>query len=340
MDLPLRISSDGSRQVMAGVPLSQATQGSANSGQSIFREAWWLNAAAGDRWLTIEAESGSSQRAFLNVFRSHKFGLPALLMPPLTRTLGPVFEGMTGKPETIRRMRLNLIGEIIGKLPPHVIFNHALEPTDNDALAWRLHGFSVNVEYTFRLEDCSDLDRIFAGVRDTTRRVIRRAQDRLSIGTNRMSPAEFMDFYFKNLRLRKERANIERDVATRVLEAARAHDALAILCARDTDDEVVASICTVFDRHSMFYLMTTHNPSAKDNGAVAMLVWRAICRAAECGLAFDFDGFGDRGTAFFLSQFGGTLCHRLRVNRMPKLLQAIMHLGPRYTNQHWYDRTF
>lgn len=308
--------------------------------QPIFQEDWWLDAAAPGRWQRVVAESGSAARAHLKVYRTRKLGLPALLMPPLTRTLGPVFEQLSGKPETVRRMKVHLTGELIRQFPPHIIFNHVLEPWESDGFAWRLHGYAVNVEYTFRIEDCSDLDHIFAGVRDTTRRVIRRSEEKLTVDANGMTIPQFLQFYFANLKMRNERPHFGGEIATRVLIAAAAHDACTILCARLPNGEPVAGICIVFDRRNMYYLMTTHNPQSKETGAVALLVWKAICLAAEYDLAFDFDGFGDRGTAQFVSQFGGVLRQRLRVSRIPKLVQALAHLGPRFTNDAWFDRPF
>jgi hypothetical protein len=297
---------------------------------TIFHQRWWLDAAAGDRWLEVRTTLNSGQSASLKVFRTTKWGIPMLGMPPLSHTLGPEIHGLEGKPEAIRRMRLFLLDNVIRQLPRHFIFNQVLNAGDLDALAFRLNNFSVNVEYTYRIDDCSNAAQLLANMRDTVRRVIRRAEERLEIGKNNVTVSDFVAFYFQNLDRQDRPPNHSKEVYTRVLEAGLARGAVELFVARGPDKSPYASICTVFDDHTMYYLLTTQDRSLKDNGSVAVLIWNAIRSAGEKGLAFDFDGFGNRGAAVFLSQLGGTLCPRLRVSRMPKLLQGLMHLGPRF----------
>jgi hypothetical protein len=297
---------------------------------TIFHQPWWLEAAAGDRLVDVRSALDSGQWASIKVFRTTKWGVPMLDMPPLSHTLSPEVQGLEGKPETVRRMRLFLLDEAIRKLPPHYIFNLVLAAGETDALAFRLNDFAVNVEYTYRLEDCTDQRAILANMRDTTRRVIRRAEEQLTVGKNDVSIDEFISFYFNNLVRRVRSPNHSRSVYGRVLSAAFEHGAAETFTARGKDGRIRAAICAVFDRHTMYYLLTTQDRAIKDNGSVAVLIWSGMKSAGEKGLAFDFDGFGDRGAAQFLGQFGGTLVPRLRVNRMPKILQGLMHLGPRF----------
>ncbi|HXC56164.1 MAG TPA: GNAT family N-acetyltransferase [Rhizomicrobium sp.] len=297
---------------------------------TIFHQPWWLQAAAGDNWLDVRAELSSGQSACLSVFRTRKAGLPMLGMPPLTRTLGPHIAGLEGKSETVRRMKIYLLDQIIRQLPKHMIFNQVFEPWETDALAFRLNDFSVNVEYTFRIEDCSDLKRIWSEMRDTMRRAIRKAEERVVVESNRIDGAKFTEFYFSNLRNQGRSPNHTPELYRRILDAALGNESAEILTARAPDGTIWAGIFTIWDGRSMYYLLTSQNKSANDSGSVAMLIWQAIKNASARGLAFDFDGFGDRGTALFLSQFGGTLYPRMRVSRMPKPLQGLLHLGPRF----------
>jgi len=298
---------------------------------TIFHQRWWLDAAAGDCWLEVRTTLNSGQWASLKVFRTTKWGISMLGMPPLSHTLGPEVHGLEGKPEAVRRMRLFLLDSVIQQLPKHFIFNQVLNAGDMDALAFRLNNFSVNVEYTYRLEDCSNPAQLLANMRDTVRRVIRRAEQQLEIGKNDIPVSEFVAFYFQNLARQERFPNHSKEVYERVLAAGLAHGAVEFFIARGPDKRPRAGVCTVFDEHTMYYLLTTQDRSLKDNGSVAVLIWNAIRSAGEKGLAFDFDGFGNRGAAIFLSQFGGTLFPRLRISRMPKPLQGLMHLGPRFS---------
>jgi hypothetical protein len=310
---------------------SSISPGAGSGPRTIFHEHWWLDAAAGDRWHEVRVETGSGQIACLPVFRTTKRGLPMLGMPPLTHILGPQFEGIDGKPEAQRRMRLALTDQLIAKLPRHIIFNQTFHEVSDFGLAWRLNGYSTSLEYNFVLEDCSNLAAIKAGMRDTTRRVLRRAQEKLVVEMNSISPVEFVDFYFSNLAARGRPPNFARDIYLRVIETAIKHEAAQIISAKSPDGTLLASTFTIFDSRTTYYLLTTHRRVEQDNGSVALLIWNAIEQASKRGQAFDFDGFGDRGTAVFLNQFGGELRWVLRVTRMPKILQGILHLGARFS---------
>jgi hypothetical protein len=182
--------------------------------------------------------------------------------------------------------------------------------------------------YTFRYASGEDTQHIWSQMRDTMRRAIRRAEEKLSVQS--LDVSGFVDFYFRNLAQRGRRPQFTPAECRRVLLAAAANNAVEIHSAAGTDGQLWASVATVYDDHAMYYLLTTQSGAAKDGGSVALLIWRAIKSAVEKGLVFDFDGFGDSGSAVFLSQFGGTLCPRLRVSKMPKMLQSILHLGPRF----------
>jgi hypothetical protein len=298
---------------------------------TIFHEHWWLDAAARGHWHDVRVETGSGQVAYLPVFLTTKRGLSMLGMPPLTHMLGPQFEGIEGKPEAQRRMRLSLTDQLISKLPRHTIFNQTFHEVVDFGLPWRLNGYATNLEYNFVLEDCTDAAAIKAGMRDTTRRVLRRAQENLVVELNSLTGAEFVAFYFANLAARGRPPNFDREVYLRVIEAALKHESAQIISVKRPDGALLASTFTVFDRRTTYYLLTTQSRAEQDNGSVALLIWSAIEQAGKRGHAFDFDGFGDRGTAVFLNQFGGDLRWVLRVTQMPKILQGVLHLGARFS---------
>jgi hypothetical protein len=65
----------------------------------------------------------------------------------------------------------------------------------------------------------------------------------------------------------------------------------------------------------MYYLLSTRAADAGDNGSINLLIWNAILRAHSRGLVMDLDGVSTRGTARFLSGFGGRLEMRMIAQR-------------------------
>lgn len=55
--------------------------------------------------------------------------------------------------------------------------------------------------------------------------------------------------------------------------------------------------------------MSTRTESAHD-GAISLLLWRAVQDAAQKNLIFDFDGFNTRDSVAFFAGFGGRVSPR------------------------------
>ena len=87
-----------------------------------------------------------------------------------------------------------------------------------------------------------------------------------------------------------------------------------IKAAIDENDQINAIVFTVFDKKSMYLLLTATNPQVRHNGAVALLIWNAMVEAKKRNLQiFDFEGSSDAGIAKFFKSFGGDKNHYTRI---------------------------
>jgi hypothetical protein len=296
---------------------------------TVFDTPWWLEAAAKDRWELVRFELDSGHAASLPVFRGNRYGFQTITMPPLTRLLGPRFEGkMPSKAETARRLRQRLLDGVIDRLPPHLAFYQVFPPSDDDLLAFHFRGFEIAAHYTFRIEECSAPERLWRSMRDKTRNVIRRAEETFVCESNADVDA-FVEFFFSNLRKRGKAPYLgyTPDVYRRVITAATEHDAGALLSARTASGQLVAGIALVWDAETMYYLLSTRDPDLAEAGAVSLLLWRALQMAGEKRVAFDFDGFPSANAGRFCAQFGGDLVTRWAVTKAPPLLRSFRELS-------------
>lgn len=113
---------------------------------SIFQQPWWLDAATDGDWSMVESAPRSGLRASLPIYvERHRFGLQKICMPPLTRTLGPIFTEVPGAPRasatTRMRARLQIMEDLIACLPRHVIFQQFFGPDASELLAFLLKGY-------------------------------------------------------------------------------------------------------------------------------------------------------------------------------------------------------
>src|ERR1700694_535744 len=134
---------------------------------AIFRTRWWLDAVAPGAWGEVVAMEGGEPRAQLAFSkRRMPVGALALGLPPITPWLGPWIHPNARDPH-------GLVQSLIRQLPRAQYITQHLDPRLTDWLPFQQEGFSCTSRYTYVIDDLSDVDRTWAGMRDNTRGHIR-----------------------------------------------------------------------------------------------------------------------------------------------------------------------
>src|SRR5215813_11096050 len=132
------------------------------TGNSLFDQAWWLDAVAPGAWQAVTAEREGKVAARLAYVVSRRFGLTYLVQPPLTQALGPWLAEADLKESTRLAREKHLVEDLISALPRFDLFAQSFAP---DAISWlpfHRHGFHVEPRITYRL-DLADLDAVWSG---------------------------------------------------------------------------------------------------------------------------------------------------------------------------------
>lgn len=285
----------------------------ARAAHSIFHERWWLDIATQGDWKLAAVRQNDEIVGEMPyaIWRTRLWRISHL--PPLTRTLGPVIQPVTGSEARQRHHTLDVTAQLIDQLPECDSFFQVLDPSVDDALAFALHGFTVSARYTFRIDARTTADEAWSRLNSKTRNVIRSASRELTILPD-LSPDEFLAFYDANLAARS-RTNAYGDAVMRQLvNAFVERNAGTLMGAYGTDGKLVAAVGLVWDHRAMYYLLSSRVQDAHC-GSISLLLWTAIIRALERRLTFDFDGFSSPSTFSFLNGFGATLTQRLGVER-------------------------
>jgi Acetyltransferase (GNAT) domain len=292
---------------------------------SLFHEHWWLEAVTAGRFSEVELRQGDHLVGRLPFSVIKRKGLRILGMPDFTHLLGPLVSSGDGKPQTRMMNRFSMVGSLIKKLPPFDLFRQVMDPQADeglaavDGLAFQTHGFQVSYQYTFHLDCRMDLKTLQAGMESRVRQNIRRAEEQFTIETID-DPQRFVAFYFENLRKMSRKSYMAFDQFPVLFSECRARNCGLVLAAIRPGGDPVAMTFIVWDRDTMYYLLTTRAPGLNDNGSVSLVIWSAIQRAHDLGLTFDLDGVTTAGTARFLSGFGGA----------PRLRLVIVNGRPLY----------
>ncbi len=280
---------------------------------TIFHESWWLEAATGGRYEEVVVRSGGRTVGRLPYVRKSRLGFTSFIPPEMTHFLGPAVDEGTGNVESRNQTRNEITLELIGKLPPFGYFYQQLHRGVPDTLPFIQHGFTTELLFTYEVMPAPE-ETIWKGMRDKTRNVIRRAQEKT--GLMDIEPAAFCAFYEANLQDRGKHSNyMFGPDAQFLLETAVQRGRGRVLGARDESGTVLAAIFYVWDDEVTYYMLTTRAHDTH-SGVVSRLIWEAMRDSAAHGRIFDFDVVGTAGSVLFYTAFGGEVRPRYLVRRI------------------------
>jgi len=286
--------------------------------KQIFQQQWWLSAASEGKHDEVVVRQADDVVARLAFVADRTLGFRRLRMPAFTHVLGPDVPQGKGKPQTELTRRLSLVRSLIDQLPQFDFFKVALDPSaagglaNVDGLAFQEKGFRVSPQYNYRIDSSVGLERVWEGMNFRTRQHIRRAQESCCVDAVQ-DPAEFVDFYVRNLAIGDRNARFDLAHFVNIFAACEARKCGSALVARSSDGSPLAMTFLVWDDASLYYLLSARTPCGREGGATSLLIWSAIKKAHELGLCFDFDGVATSGIARFYAGFGGQICNRLIV---------------------------
>ena len=306
---------DARRAAKSPVPPKTAATPTAQPlpGRSIFHEPWWLDIATEGNWQTATVRRGDEIVGEMPYSLRKKGWWVTSKMPPLTRTLGPVFRPIPGDPAKSMLDRISITEELIAQIPAVDSFYQIFDPRVEDALAFGLNGFTVSTRYTLQFSPERSIEELWKSLNGKTRNLIRTGQKFLKVARIE-SPAQFNAFYEANLAARSRSNIYGSQVMQRLIDAFVRRGAGYLLGAYDVSGRLVAAIGVVFDEHSAYYLLSSRTTEAHA-GAISVLIWEAIQDAMRRKLVFDFDGIPNTNTFRFLSGFKPTLKPRLVIER-------------------------
>ncbi len=266
----------------------------------LFYQDWWVRASAGEELRTVTVEWDGKTVGSLNFVRRRLGGLTLLKMPPYTRTLGPILSLPASKPAAHARNLRNVVAGLFEKLPAHDRFHLFLDPEDPCAFAFAMAGCTVEQDFTFRLAADAALDRVWDGMDQKTRNLIRTVGKRVRV----VQGGDGEVF----IRLAAEEHHDENkhrfDAIRRIFEEGSARGQAASLVATGDDGALAGAAILVWDAGTLYYWQSSRNIAVNLPGVNSLLVWEAMKIAKEKNLRFDFDGFHSRESAIFASKFG------------------------------------
>ncbi len=275
----------------------------------IFMQPFWLDAVCqkGEIWDAALAFDGEKNIiGAMTYCHRRKFGLPVIVMPPLTQFVGPWLRyPLTEKLESRYSFEKKVLKELIGQLPSVFYSSQSFHYSLKNWLPFYWLNYEQTTRYTYVFEDLSDLKIIYQNFKDKLRNAIRRAEKSVTIEIL----VDISAFYEVNKKT-FDRQNIPMpysfDFIKKLDNELTNRNLRTIYFAKDkVTGENHGVIYVVRDAQSAYCIMIGGDTQLRTSGAIPLLLWTAIQDAAP-QLIFDFEGTMIQGVENLFSSFGAT----------------------------------
>jgi len=295
---------------------------------SIFEQPWWLEAVAPGKWDEVVVKQNEEIIARLPFVKKKYFGCKLIGVPEYTQTTSCWIKD-TGAKNTKKYAReKDLITELIQQLPKGYSIDLYLDHNCDYLFPFYWNGFSLQLNYSYRLEAINDPDLLWSGLADNIRREIKKAQKIVKVEDNH-SVDDLIAMQDKTFARQGREFDSNRDLLLRLDQALIDHNARKLLCAVDDNGKIHAAAYFVYDKNCCYYLIGGGDPKLRNSGSASLLMWEGIKFASTVSESFDFEGSMIESIERFFRGFGGVPTPYWRVTRLSGPLKMCEYLKPK-----------
>ena len=267
----------------------------------VFLQPWWMDAVSiGKHWEAKVWEENGEVIAAMPYLLRQRLWMRYIVMPQKTQLAGAWLANDT-EPATIA----DAIDRHLKSL--HLTYYYQQFPIHSPIpplLANR--GYTIATRVTYRIEDCSDVERVIAGYNRNKQRQLKKSAH-FTLRQDDISPQAFFRFHQSALTAQGKVINYSEPFVTQLLSAAQQHQqgtVLTLYSNQTASPTLIAAAIYVWDSDAVHYLMAAQHPDFQHLGLMARLVTEGIRLAHNRHLAFDFEGSMIPGVAKHFAQFG------------------------------------
>lgn len=289
---------------------------------SIFEEAWWLDAVAPGQWKELTVEDNGQLIARWPIVQQGG----VFKTPKYTQTLGiylnPDFVKTT---EDEERVYLKLLEQ----LPENCAMQISLAPRNQFYLPFVWKGCSVSLGASYTIDNLEDMDAVFARCSKNIQRDIKQAQKKLNVVESN-DIEKLIELSLATYRRQHREYVVKPNIIRAIFKVATEHEACKLYAAIDAEGRTHSMTLFVYDKHRCYYLIGASEPELNAKScANTLLIWQGIQLAAKNSKIFDFEGSTIKGIANYFSRFGSQFDYHIIVSRQSLSGELFSVLKPR-----------
>jgi hypothetical protein len=304
---------------------------------SNYLQPWWLDAVCpkGDWKVCISFDNEGKVNGILTYQKVKLKGIfTAIVMPKFTPNAGiwmRIPDEKKSKLYSKYAAKKQIMDSLIAQLPQvsffHLKFHYSV--TDWQPFFWK--GYIGSPHYTYIIDNISDLKATFANFKGSVRTDIRKAEKILTIEESDDIEL-YYDFYYKSFKNQGLKPQFDLLTLSRLDKILKEKDKRTLLLARDKEGRVHAANYIVFDVNTANYVAGGSDIHLRNSGALPLLIWSAVQKAAERGIySFDFEGSMLPTVEYAFRNYGARQVSFLRITKTSNLFYEVLtYFFPNY----------
>lgn len=285
----------------------------------LFLQHWWMEAVcAGKQWDVLLAydKQGTISGALPYLIGS-KLGLRYVVQPQLTQFNGPWFRYPSDS--LSHRERLNFEESVMNQLLEGLkqlrlfFYQQNCAPEITNWLPYHWKGYRQTTRYSYRINDISNLDAVYAAFRKRDRQAaIRRLQPCVH-RIDTLSATDFAHLHHRYWQSKGSKDLLPLDFIERVCNAAIVRQQGLLLGLADANNVLLGATFAAFDDRCAFSLLGAMNPDVDTRDVSENLMWELLKELTHRTQAFDFEGSMDPHIEYFYRSFGAVQTPYFRI---------------------------
>lgn len=292
----------------------------------IYSKPWWMDAVCGsESWGVWLFEQGGEVAAAMPYYLEDRELGRYITKAPLTQNNGIVFKHPVGAGSIARAKFEEKVVDaacafVVGL--GLAVYEQQYHPSFENWLPFSWNGYSALPRYTYVIEDTGDLDKVWAGVSAKRRSCVKKGERNAALYAD-LSPDAFYGVHEKVFLRQGLECPFSRELWLRLESACRERGCCESAAALDVHGNAMSLLFLVWDERSAYHLLGGNLPERQNSDTYSALIWRAIEKAHEQGLSYDFEGSMIRRISKSFREFGGApkLYFRIRKVFSPEVVR-------------------
>lgn len=274
----------------------------------IFLQYWWMEIVCqGKQWDVVLVEKNNTIVAALPYLIGTRFGMRYVLQPQLTQYNGIWYREQEYATENKRlefeKWAATAVIEQLEKLNL-AYYDQNFSPQITNWLPFYWKGFEQTTRYTYRINDFSDMQKVFDDFdRNFRQKPLLKVENSFSVDWN-ILPTEFYNLHKAYWQSRGQQDLISEQLAINVCSRALERKQGFIAGLRDDKGELIVAKFIIYDSNCAHSLMSAFKPGRHPKGALPLLFWEIFKYISDKTKSFDFEGSMDEGIEYSYRLYG------------------------------------